>query len=940
MRATNPARQANVLGAFESMARRHPQRTCFTFVDAEGGQLVYSYREVRMFSASLARYLQQRGVDRGSLVSVDLPNDPLCILLILAAAYSGFTLVIINNRLSESEKLSQILELERSTGMRCAYRVSEQNSNTLYEQAGRQLTGVFLNEGADTAARSGSRASLDARLIAAEASARSTRALGRARPGREARLRQEQTERQDAIENIIHFAERSARLFARDAQAAIFFTSGSTGKPKAVPLSWENLCDAASASNRELCPSNTGLWQVALPLFHVGGFQVVIRSLLANLSFVLYRRFDARRLLGDVAPFRATHVSVVDKMLQDMLDVAEALGPSSTEAEALAAYQCILLGGSAPNPRMLERASSRGLRVHVSYGMTETSSHIAQALVTSEHDGTLKLLSGYTVRIVDPDEEGFGSLAVKGPGLTRGYLNTHTPRTIDGFFLTGDTAAFEAGCLYLRERTKDMFVSGGENIYPAQIRAALLRLPGVRDAYVFGAPDKTWGWRPVAFVECASGAYYGPDEIKQALAPHLSKLYIPREVYLCDYLPRTGIGKTDRVAIEKRYEQRIDVDRVVLYRIRLPFKTPFKTARGTLNYRESIIVEVRDAQGRTGLGECVAFSTDWYLPETLDEDERILKEVLAPALLRQVYLHPSEASKSFSSLSSAQRYPLARGAIEPALWDLYGKISQKPLWQLIGGRVSGQASVPVGAVVGIGSLEDTLARVEAQVNAGCKRIKLKVMPGCLRQVQEVRGKYPQLMLCLDANQSFREENLDELIALDAIGAAWIEEPLNPNYFLKEGPHDILARLARLQRRLRTPICVDESITKPEDAARALRYQELRCFALKIAKWGGILPALEFAANALERGCTVWMGGMYDTGISRRLHAAFETLPGVDAPGDLSAPSEYFPVDISDPSYEVCQGMVQPNSAQHPFGIGCVLNQEALNSVLVKKTVVH
>ena len=195
------------------------------------------------------------------------------------------------------------------------------------------------------------------------------------------------------------------------------------------------------------------------------------------------------------------------------------------------------------------------------------------------------------------------------------------------------------------------------------------------------------------------------------------------------------------------------------------------------------------------------------------------------------------------------------------------------------------------------------------------------------------------MITLEANQSFIEEDRAQLRLLDECGAAWIEEPLDPRRAPMNGPRDILARLSRLQRGMNTPICLDESIVKPGDAARALLHPELRCYALKIAKWGGVQPALEFAAAAMERGCTVWMGGMYDTGISKRLHAAFETLPGIDAPGDIGATSRYFPVDICDPAYEAPGGVVTLNPTGHRFGIGCDLDRDALKEVLVRSVTI-
>lgn len=947
---------ASIIEAFERTTRLFPRRTCFTFVEDDGVEVAYSYREVRMLAAALAWHLRQRGVRRGSAVAVDLSNGPTYVMLLLAAAYGGFSLIALNNRLTSSEKLMRLLELKSSAGISPAFSIDADDVKALYDHVITLLSG----EDSRTRARNGdarggrrsflgglspdhasrSHASFSGRTIAAEATARSTRALGRAKPGRDARRRQDEMDRQDAVELVMHFAERTARTFNMEARALVMFTSGSTGKSKAVPLTWANLCGSAEASNRVLNREGEGMWQAVLPLFHVGGFQVVVRSILNATPFVLYRRFDAQRVLLDAIQRHVTHISVVDKMLQDMLALAEREGDGSTASRALRSYQCILLGGAAFNPKTMERVATARAHVYASYGMTETSSQIANAPVSKRFDGGLKLFSEYTVRIVDPDAEGFGKLAVRGPGVTVGYLNAHTPCTMDGFLLTGDTAAFERGYLYLRERTQDMFVSGGENVYPAQIRNAILRLPDVSDAHVFGVPDETWGRRPVAFVESSRTDLPSAGDVLRELSPSLSKLYLPREVYVTRQLPRTGIGKIDRTAIEHRWEQRIDVESVTLHRIRLPFKTPFVTARGVLTHRDSLIVEVRDRQGRTGLGECVAFATDWYLPEILDEDERVLREVLAPAAVHEVYLHPSEAGISFASKRAAVRYPLARGAIEPALWDLYGKIARKPLWRLIGGATTVPATVPAGAVVGIGSPEQTIEAVDRCVRAGYKRVKLKVAPGeAVDAACAVRDAFPQLTLTFDANQSFIEEDHDQLRRLDGCGAAWIEEPLDPHRAPMNGPRDILARLSRLQRELNTPICLDESIVKPGDAARALLHSELRCYALKIAKWGGVQPALEFAAAAMQRGCTIWMGGMYDTGISKLLHAAFETLPGVDAPGDIGATGRYFPTDICDPAYDVSGGSIVLNPSGHRYGIGCDLNRDALEEVLVRSVTI-
>ena len=941
-----------MIGVFENMVRLNPQRTCFSYVDKDGNIEALSYRETRMIAAGLASLLRRRGVALGDAVAVDLPNQPACVFLLLAAAYGGFTLVTLNNRLTDAEKQARLLDLQRSRAFNVAYTVDESNVANLIRTVANDATGTAEAAGPGHAQRT----SFYARTNIATAEARSTRALGRAGRSRGAAARRREDEaRQDALESVIHFAERGAHVFDRGATAVVMFTSGTTGRSKAVPLTWENLCGSAAVSNASLNRHGEGLWQIALPLYHVGGLQMVVRSLLNANPFILYQRFDAERVLADAARRGATHISVVDKMLQDML--------ASSHASGVGRYECILLGGGPLNAQTLRRALAMRARVYASYGMTETASQIANSLVTPGFTGGMSLLEGYEARIVDAGPDGFGRLAVRGPGLFGGYLNARAAYTADGFFLTGDTAAIAPdGKLYVKERTDDMFISGGENVYPAEIREKLLRVPGVADAYIFGAPDDTWGRRPVGFIErgnAAAPATGGPagiaagvagqrartlsdrrfaQEIAQVAAPQLSRMYQPKHLFALPRFPRTGIGKVDRAALRRLYEQRIEIKRVNLYRIRLPFRKPFATAKGTLSFRESLLVEVVDHAGRTGLGECVSFPTDWYLPEVLDQDIRILREQLIPLVLNTVLLHPSEADGLFAACPGANELPMGRGALEPTLWDLYGKIVEQPLWQLIGGQApegTDAVAVPAGAAIPVGPVAETVAAAQRCVDAGYTRVKLKVTPGTAYfSAQAVRKAFPDLVISLDANQSFTEHDIEELRNLDELDIAWIEEPLDPRRPVASGPHDLFARLAQLQRRIKTPVCLDESIVSARDLARVLKHPELKCFALKIGKFGGIEPALQFVHMAQARGMRVWMGGMYDTGVSRRMHAAFETLSGVSDAGDIGATSRYFDTDVTNPPYTVERGPVTLTRRGHEFGLGCELDRAALSHVLI------
>ncbi|WP_304596353.1 AMP-binding protein [Adlercreutzia caecimuris] len=896
-----------MIDIFESTAQARPESVFFSYVNRAGEEMSFTYRQTRLLAAQLARRLRDKGVFPGDMVAVDLPNCPLYVILALAAAYGGFGLVALNHRLTDAEKLTRLLELERC-GVRVAHRVDADSEPRLFEQVCNSLLRG------------------DARMGRVDDS------LG------------------GVMEDAIHFAERAAHTFDPDHRAIIMFTSGTTGKPKGAELTWTNLVEAAQASNRVLSPRSLsrGLWQAVLPFFHVGGFQVLVRSVCSRWPLRIYEGFDAAQVLHDAAELHATHISVVDKMLQDMVRHGGA---------ALGAYQCILLGGGPLNANTVAQALAAKARVFASYGMTETSSQVANTLITSQFTGGLRLLPGYSARIVEPDAEGFGRLALRGPGVFGGYVNARAAFTVDGFFLTGDTAALHEGCLYIRERTADMFVSGGENVYPAEIVDALVRIPGVADAYVFGVPDVRWGRRPAAVVELAPGAPpLSAGIIKDALARRLSRLYIPEQICIVDDMPRTGIGKIDRTACEGLFRQHIDVKKVVLHRVRLPFSKPFKTPKETLTYRESVIVEVVDKKGRVGLGECTAFDTDWYLPETLGDDIQVMREALAPRVIAGTYLHPREVAADLASIEGMERFPMAMSAIEMACWDLYGKVVEQPLWALLGEefdrltRVAafceeeppavGQAALPArrtrprqvysGAVVGMGTPARTVAEVRDCVRQGYRRIKLKVAPGKgLPAVRAVRRAFPELLITLDANQSFSLHHMAELRAYDSLDIGWIEEPLDlASAGVSRHEHG-LARLASFQHTLAMPICVDESFLNAEEAERMFAYPELRCAMVKIGKFGGIQRSLEFVHHALSEGREVCMSGMYDTGISRFAHAAFQTLPGVVIPGDLGATARYFDADLTVPAYEAPQGIITLNAPGHEHGIGCDLEPQAL-----------
>ena len=506
-----------------------------------------------------------------------------------------------------------------------------------------------------------------------------------------------------------------------------------------------------------------------------------------------------------------------------------------------------------------------------------------------------------------------------------------------------------------------------------------------------------WGRRPVAFVEAAYISQQDDfneiafaDDIRRELSVRLSRLYQPRDIIVVPEFPCTGIGKVDRAALRTIYRERLAVTRLDVWRIKQPM-VDTRTAKTQLKERESLIVAVCDAHGHTGIAEDVAFSTPWYGPETIEDDLQFIEKRIVPCIVGKTFIHPLQVSKylafqdkyvvdasngvndksdtsntnvvkknnvidvaetagSSNVTESMKSHPLACAAVEPALWDLYGAIVGKSVRELIGGRLEtteASSSHPVppgwvagGAVVGIASTRLVLDSVSRAVEAGYTRVKLKIQPGHdLRIVRKVRERHPGLTLLLDANQSFTEADKETLIELSRLNIACIEEPLDPHKAPAVGPRGLFERLSRLQGELACPICLDESWTDAYELRRIVtNHPDLRCVAMKIGKFGGIQPALDFYYWARERGVAIWMGGMYDTGISKRLHAAFATLPGMLVPGDISSSSRYFGTEITTPPLTLERGMLEIHPPDQAVGLGCALNQEVIDEIAVEHRV--
>ena len=323
---------------------------------------------------------------------------------------------------------------------------------------------------------------------------------------------------------------------------SVIYTSGTTGRPKGALLTHGNFYWSAVGSAMNLGVREDDRWLACLPLFHVGGLSILLRSAIYGTTALVHERFDEAAVNRAIREDRVTLLSVVAAMLTRMLAVDEAPFPSSLRA-------VLLGGGPAPEP-LLHASAGRGIPVLQTYGLTESASQVA---TLGAEDALRKLGSAgtSTVRVqVDgrPAEPGeVGEICVSGPTVCAGYL--HRPDATaeairEGWLHTGDLGYLdEEGYLYVADRRDDLIISGGENVYPAEVESALLALPGVSECAVIGLPDATWGQVVVAVVVGDADV----EAIPGLLQGRLARYKVPRRVeQWTEPLPRTASGKLQR----------------------------------------------------------------------------------------------------------------------------------------------------------------------------------------------------------------------------------------------------------------------------------------------------------------------------------------------------------------------------------------------------------
>jgi o-succinylbenzoate synthase len=334
----------------------------------------------------------------------------------------------------------------------------------------------------------------------------------------------------------------------------------------------------------------------------------------------------------------------------------------------------------------------------------------------------------------------------------------------------------------------------------------------------------------------------------------------------------------------------IKVDGVEIRLVRLPLIEPFETSFGKIDSRLIFLICL-SAGGLKGWGEVVASEQPLYSYETVGTAFHVIKDFLAPAVLDEPVTGLSDLARRFARFRG---HNMAKAGLELAFMDLLAQVNKQSLAALIGGELK---RVAVGVSLGIQpALSQLLSRVEKYLDLGYQRIKLKIKPGWdLNVVSEVRRIYPDILLSVDANSAYTLADVDHLRQLDDFNLLMIEQPLQS---------DDIVDHAELQQRLKTSLCLDESITGQRQAKAALDLESCRIINIKIGRVGGYSEALAIHDLCAARSIPVWCGGMLESGIGRAHNIALASLQGFTLPGDISASSRYFERDLISPEVTV------------------------------------
>lgn len=366
----------------------------------------------------------------------------------------------------------------------------------------------------------------------------------------------------------------------------------------------------------------------------------------------------------------------------------------------------------------------------------------------------------------------------------------------------------------------------------------------------------------------------------------------------------------------------IRLDEVHLREIRLPLREPFRISSGEMRERRILLLELVDADGTRAWSECVADERPNYSPETVDTAWLAITQWLAPRLLGRELADPPSVDAALAK--DVRGHRMARAALEMGCWGLVAEKARVSLASLIGGT---RGEIATGISIGIQSDPEALVeKARAALADGYRKIKLKIRPGAdlefVGAVREALGAAAPLMA--DANNAYTLADADHLAQLDELELVMIEQPL---------AWDDVVRHAELQRRLLTPICLDESITSLEKAEDMLRLGAGRIINIKPGRVGGFTTSRAIHDLCRRSDVPVWCGGMLESGVGRAYNVALASLPGFTLPGDVSPSARYWERDVVEPEWTMSDGMVRVPAGP---GIGVEVDRDRIEDLTTRR----
>jgi len=332
------------------------------------------------------------------------------------------------------------------------------------------------------------------------------------------------------------------------------------------------------------------------------------------------------------------------------------------------------------------------------------------------------------------------------------------------------------------------------------------------------------------------------------------------------------------------------IDGIILREVHMPLVRPFQTSFGITRNRRILLVEVR-SEGLIGWGECTAGERPHFSSESTDTAWQVIVDELGPILASA---HPDHGGSCPKLFDIVRGHPMAKAALENAIWDVEAQREGTSLSRLIGGV---REKIPCGVSLGIQkTISELMDIIERELAAGYQRIKLKCKPGWDVEVfEKVRSQWPDILLSCDANSAYKLRDADHLATFDNYDLLMVEQPLW---------HDDFYYHSMLQKRMATPICLDESIRNRRDALAAIEMESCRIINIKLGRVGGFSEAIAVHNASQEKGIPVWCGGMLEAGIGRTHNIALSTLENFRLPGDVSASARYWTEDIIEPEVTV------------------------------------